>query len=83
MTKIQEEMKQHFRNMFGVDGYIRFHSKEKFNRKLNIGSIIELNDSKRGRFYVILAEAKDDTVLDQVKEKIEKKQKENQLNKAM
>lgn len=71
MSKIKDEMIDTIKSFFGVDGYVRFHDVKTFKRKLNIGSIIELNDSKRGRFYVLMAEARDETVVDQLKKKIE------------
>jgi len=72
MSKNKDEMVSFFKNAFGVDGYVRFHSPATFKRKMNVGSIIELNDSKRGRFYVLMAEARDETVVSQLKKKIEK-----------
>lgn len=71
MSKIKDEMIDFFKEMFGADGYGRFHDPRLFKRKLNIGSIIELNDIKKGRFYVLIAEGRgDETVEAQLKERV-------------
>lgn len=75
MSKTKNDMLDFFKSAFGADGYARFHDVQTFKRKLNIGSIVELNDSKKGKFYVIMAEARDEKVVDQLVKKLPKKVK--------
>ena len=41
-----------FKEAFCVDGNVRIITKERDTSSFKIESIVELNDSKRGRFYI-------------------------------